>query len=690
MTLMMRIVLDLVAVYAFAFLTGWGIYRLLAPQFLRRHAFAIGLIPCLGLWQLSIVSAYVIYFNLPIANALVGTSAVGVAAIVASLFVPRKASLASPPARNLMSFAKKAGAVALLLCALLAPVLRAGFPTTPYRIGIDQVGYAETAQYLVEGGTLAKARSDLLRRLDTTDLLKAKLQNIRSLNFETYVDSEFLLKAFRWGFPGAVAALTILTGSEHVYHTEFLITLFACGLLMLLAYLVLQDYFLVPSWPALAITAAIALNCNLLNVYYEGEFTQIFMLPCFSLLLILYLHARTASRHAGVRSFAAADQIRALLLFAFLVASLFSTYNETIILVAGFVVITIVLDLFLYRAFRKASALYVAVGFAAGFLAAFPIGRIWFVYTVANLRNLSNAGFWQPHWASLAEILGIFNMYYLPGYTLLARPLFNEVANLVLSLALAAAFAIFLWKAATLDKSFWSAPALIILAAYVKMHYLDHILNYPYMKVYTMLTPLLVCGVFGGLYLMAARLQASRARSLALYAQYCLVLVVAVTGVCYITQYLIQGSYVTQDMFSLYRYRDGHRRFDRFALLEPRHAPTIADFMLTPLISMNLVNENGLEKYVAPFLNDHTAIVFRSDDLTCRDCFVRSLAKHMAYENGSYIVVDTGVPLRNICSKEANRYTLGHLGTHEKGDWRGLPSPQCDYDFGTLYRPYAR
>ncbi len=713
---MFDILADLIVIYLFSFLTGFGLYRLLTPGFLKQASFGLVFIPGLGLLQLTIVSAYLIYLSVPVVDSLYVSAVVGLATLIAAVlldeslrqfaFTAQIRRILRTPTKTWISLSAKAGLFAVLLAVVMAPAVRAGMPTTPYRYGIDQVGYAETAQYLLEGGTLNKIRVTLLAQLNTADMSKAKAQNLRALNFQTYVDSEFLLKAYRWGFPGTLAALTFLTGSTHVYKVEFLLDVFSYALMLVLAFRILRDYFRLPSGPSFAVMSVLALNCNLINVYYEGQLTQIFTLPYFTLTLILYLRARSATSGKGLRISSAF--IKSLLLFILLVAFMYSAYNEALVLLVAFVVVVSLLDLVFYRRIDRTSLVYAGLGFLGGFIAVLPFSNQWLFYTIANLRRLSVAGFWQPHWGSFAEILGFLNMYHPPWYVLLQRSLPNEVISIVLSILLAAVFVRFMLRTRDLDSSFWIAPPAIILAAYLKMNLMDHILNYPYMKIYIMLTPLLVCVVFSALYRLTqdkrfftnlgdslrqrgglgkrfGRYVATRGQSVATYAGAAALITVAVTGVVYISQYLAQSGYVNADMFSMYKYTNGARQFNDLALLVPRRQPSIADLMLVPIISMNLVNENDAEKYIAPYLEAPVGVIFRSDDLLCRTCFIHRFSKQIAYMNDSYVLLSTGEKLKDICTKEAKRYTLSTLNINDNGDWPDLPGSQCDYTFGLKY-----
>jgi len=713
---MTEIVFDLLEIYIFSFLTGVGLYRLLAPSFLKQRSFGALLVPALGLLQLTIVSAYLIYLSAPIADSLYASAVVGALTLAVSILLdprPRQFDFAEAARQflkrarqNWIASSLKTGLFLLLLGLVMAPVIHAGIATTPYRLGIDQVGYAETAQYLVEGGSLKKISAMLLKRLNVNDITKAKAQNLRALNFQTYVDSEFLLKASRWGFPGSVAALTLLTGSVHVYRIEFLLDILSYAFILGLAFRILRDFFSLPGTVSFAGMAALALNCNVLNVYYEGQLTQVFVLPYFIMGLVLYLQVRLSTRGTN-KSLPISSLAKSAVLFMVIVALMFSAYNESVVLLIGFIAVTSVLDLFFFGRLHGRSLIYAGLGLAGGFIAVLPFSNQWLLYTFANLRALPTAGFWQAHWASFAEILGLLNMYQLPhvpesagigvGYILVGRSFSNEAINLVLSVALLAILAAFLRAARNLDKNFWIAPFVVILGAYIELRFVDHILNYSYMKVYTMLTPLLVCVMVAAVYNLTQDKTALAilgggkfGRSLARYAQYAALLAVAVTGLLYIDQYVIQGGYVTTDMFSMYKYSNGSRRFDNVALLTPRRQPSIADFMLVPLISMNLVNQNAGEKYIAPYLQARVAVIFRNDDLHCRQCLVRVFHQKIAYANNSYVVLNTGLQLKDICTKNAKRYTLDTLDIDNRGDWPNLPSPQCDYGVGLKYLSYAR
>jgi hypothetical protein len=659
-----EVAVDLLLIWLFSFFTGAGLYELVVPDNIKTYYLYPILAAGLGLLQLAIICAYLIYFSASIVSASYISAGVGVTTLILALVL--NAHDLKPMRERMRELGKlfslRALAFAGLLCLVLAPVWAARMATTPYRIGIDQVGYAQAAQYLLEGGTLKKAAGTLLNDLQTRDLKKAEAQNILTLNFEAFVDSDFLLKAFRWGFPGAVAALTLLTRSGHVFRIEFLFLIFSYALTLGLAFQILKRYFMLTSNAAFAATAALGLNCNLLNVYYEGQLAQVFITPFFLLLFAVYLYVRKTS----------SDAIRSAILFAFLIAGIFSSYNEAIVLIGALFYLILLLDFCLYRKTNRPAMLVLTIGFVAGFAAALPISAGWLAYTAANLQGLARGGFWQPHWASLAEILGFLNMYGQIGYALLPRSPLNELLSMGLSVVLACGVLLFIAREKNLDRAFWLAPLLLIAAAYVHVHYIAQILNYSYMKIYTMLIPLAACVVFAAIFsLTSSRVKLGKLMS------YGAVAVVCLTGMSYIGQYLVESQYVTKDMFALYKFQHG-RRFDNDAVMMPRKQlqAAIQEYMLAPLISMNWLNEGVFPKSLLSYDKKRVITILTGED-ACLQCLVLNHPHQVEYSNPSYVVFDSGLMVHDVCPGDPKMYSL------DAGPsvWRGAPVSQCDPRF---------
>jgi len=666
------IAMTLVTTYVFAFFVGFGLYELLVPAVLKpRYMFAL-LAPGLGFLLIAIIDGYLIGLSLPIALSIPIVLAFGsVMAVAAVVFrgkslVARFRSFEAPPFLATAAFS-------VMIVLILAPSFRAGLPTTPYRIGIDQVGYAEAAQYLVEGGTLARAAADLKRTMGTSDLRLAKYQNSKSLDYPTSIDSEFLLKALRWGFPGVIATVSLVTHSQHVYQCEFLLLIFNFGLLLGVCFFILRSIFGLPAGISLLFVGAMGLNCNLLNIYYEGQLAQIFTMPYILLILVLFHVARTWEGRHSLALVRSPEVIRTIALFGLLVAGMFSAYNEAMLLVGGFFYLAWLLDLIIRRRTSRSALLFTIVGLALGFALMPAVSSQWILYTFANLAGLASAGFSQPHWASPAEMLGLFDMYRETGYVLVPRSSLNLLLNAGVSVVVVFLACFAIGRDKTLDRAFWIAPIVLVVAGYVKIHMLDGISNYSYTKIYTLLLPLLIIPVFVGGYRLIKLLPEGTTRSFVLPP-----VAIIVTGALYIAQYLGQGSVVDRDQLAMYHY-DGERAFAKYAIETRDHK--LDKYMLTSLVDLKWIDQDGTQKVLAPELARPVALLLSKTALTCVDCFAQRYKADIVFSNTDYFLVNFGKSLRAICVPMARQYTVATLdpGAGPRAQWTALPSAQCDY-----------
>jgi hypothetical protein len=683
---------ELLITFAFSLVTGAGLHDLIVPAFLRRRYLFPLLAAGLGLLQLTIINGYLIAFSVPVSRSLVISPVIGACLFLVSAFAARRFARLDRALADVLQRLWQAllliktqpvmcAAFVAVLIGVLAPDLHANMATTPYRIGIDQVGYAETAQYLVEGGTTGRLQDTLLQSLQTTDLRKAKAQNLKALDFNLYVDSEFLLKALRWGFMGTIASLTILTGAGHSYRVEFTVLILSYALVLALCYFLLRETFKISRAGSIALAAAIGLNCNLIDVYYEGQLAQVFAAPYLMLLFIVLLEIRKLPSRVGWAFVRTPQAIQSAALFAAVLACVFFAYNEAMVLIGGYFYLTLVLDVFLYRRASLTAAIFLVAAGTAGAVLAFPLSVRWITYTIANIANVSHAGFWQPHWASLAEMVGLLDMYRQTGYVLFPRSPINEIANVTISLAVVAVLLRFFATSRRVDRSFWAVPFLMIAAAYVKFRFIDGILNYSYMKLYTMLLPVVLCVTFAAIWSWGKTLPVVWGR----ITRYGVAAVVAITGILYVGQYLAQGAYVDRAMLGLYRNVPSRRLADMVSETS-FWQPRIKDYMLTPLLGMYWVNENDYPKVIAPYLDRKAAVIFPKDELVCMACVEQKYPKRVIYADEGYLVFDTGLTLGGICTPKARQYTMSGIGYDTTEIyWPGLPIPQCDYWLGRKF-----
>ncbi len=583
-------------IYVVACGLGMPILIVGLPRKFRTNLLPWALAPLIGIGLLSVVSSYTLMLNRPIDHVLVQSVAV-------TIFVLALAAIAAPgyvtgQLAELVQGAVKAvrahvglGLLALALLFLVAaPGISNGSFTTPYRVGIDQVGYAETAQFLRTGGTLHRAEADIRRQTGEPSIGVAKASNLKSLRFNSYVDSEFLLKAFRWGYPANIAIFTKLLAKDHPYMVEYELLVLAVGMLLVVMYYALRDLLGLSATAAMVTGSLLVLNANGLNTLLEGQYAQAFTAP--AVLFLLWLGQALRVKLNARQRITRLEQARFLCTASFLFAALMVSFNEAASVILALSFLTAGLALLTRRRLEWRWLLRVVGAVVVGLAIVFPYAIRWMGSLAANLANAKNGGFPQPKWAFPSEILGIQNIYgSYRGYSLIPRDHSDLFVTLMLSSVVLSLLFSSSLRNRRFDPAFWLAPAAFIAITFVKNYYLDdHLINgnyymnnYQYMKAYTLVLPL-VCGAFFGTMLTLQRGPSLPSSILHRLLAGGLILATVFNGLSYLNTYRFEGGRVTSDLFAV---QSAGRRLhlERYALVTG--STKIANYMLAPLIQMN-------------------------------------------------------------------------------------------------------
>lgn len=357
------------------------------------------------------------------------------------------------------------------------PGIRASF-LQPFRIGIDEVGYAVTADYLLRGGTREALQQEMVAQTAQPNLEYALNANVTALSFNASIAAEFLLKAHRIGYPTVLAGVGQAFGLDPVLNYQFALL----AIPWLAAILVLCWFFAdVLGWPRfLAKLAALGLvlNCNLLNVLFEGQHAQIAVLPLLALYFGLLLQHRTK---------APGDWTLALPI-AMASLGIFALYSDAYIALGAAGVLLVLWDVAVrdWNAARRSLTFGIAVG--GGMVVLGPYFFEWVGFMMRHLSNVGSGhgGWWQPHWAAPAEIIGYTSMFTGP----LGQPLPRDgwgatVQALVGAGVLAAILFTRGWRGAA--GRFWFAPVIVCALVLVQLRWVKGFHNYGYFKTYTLL-----------------------------------------------------------------------------------------------------------------------------------------------------------------------------------------------------------
>ena len=653
----LRIIWDVAVVYIFLVGNGMGIYFLLVPNHLRNPLLFISLAPAMGLLSLSIIAVYIVSWNKPAVFSLYGSLLVAGVAFALSA-AGKKVSLSFTGKRRERlpgQTAKTLLMILSLLLIILSPVLRTGFPTTPYRVGIDHAGYGEIGQFLLEGGTLKEAAREIAFQVNKKNLNEALQEHQRALRFNSYVDAEFLLKTVRQGYGAILATFAFLTLSDHVFKVQFISLIISYLILFGLTYYFARLVLHLRESTSLLVSLSLVLNSNLLNVYYEGQYVQIFFMPFFFLLLLPYFHLR--------ESFLSPDlskrdlwrkPIPSILLTGFILAGMLNIFNEGSLVVLALLLLWTAADLLWNPKMIGRSIVFWGGSFLVGFGLILPHSLQWIKFVSNQFQSFNHAGFWQPHWASPAEMIGIFNMY-VPAYTqhfprLLERSGGDWFGNLLFSGALLVFLFVYLQKKKNLDRSFWLAPPFFVFLVFMKSSYFDRNHNYNYMKAYTILLPFLLIFWFQITEFFSLR---RVGKGLATLIHYLVPALIVCNGMAFISQYLKESRVVTRDMFGLYEHNKSNKNeFNEYVFITQKGR--IEEFMLTPLIPFHWLNQ-GEGKEVKPHLNKRVVFLIRKEDLASPS-ILNAYREDIIHEDSSFVMIRTPFELKELYDPQGNKY----------------------------------
>lgn len=642
-------VINLIFVYMYLFFVGLGSYCFLTPKYIQKTIMLPFLAPMYGLILMSIINVYYMYSNSQVTKSIYPLAVIGLISLLLAIFYKKEIFIEAynrAKSCNKFDFLKIALVISILMF-ILTPSLRAGFSTTPYRIGIDQAGYAEAAQFLLDGGTYKQAEDNLKAQFGETDILNALKKERFALNQNSIIDAEFIVNWPRCGYHTVVATLSSFINSNHVYETEFILLIIPYALIFALGYFLMKHKFNFSSNFSYLVALALTLNCNMLNLYYEGQYAQIFFLPMFILLLISYLSVRESNEEFKLKSMFSPKSSYSIIFPSLLVAGIGSCYLESLLLFIGFCAITTIYDFISSRKIKYASIFTLVTACFIGLMAILPQSLKMIQAMIRLSSQFAASGFWQPKWASIPEMLGIFNIYTQESvkfpYMLLLRSNIDLLINIVLSIFIVIFIFIAIRKNKTIDKSFWLAAPTVILLIYLKTRSLDHVHNYQYMKTYTIFLPLLFVLSFAAIEFVS-NLSDKTKKKVINSIKYLFIAAVIFSGLSYIKQYDTEAGYVTKDMYALNTLSKKVDLNSYAIYVEKSGLTAIKEHMLISLIPFNWLNYSD-NQFVKPSLSKHVLIIIDTSKLVDPKTFINKNAHNIIYRNSSYIFIDTKLSL---------------------------------------------
>ena len=489
-----------IATYLLFGFLGFGAYVLVVSKRGIRPTTLFVLPPLFGCAGVVLALTHCLSWRLAIPQASIAVlAAMGIPSLAAVVLARRELARALRRSMRSLRWMVWVSTALLMGGLLLWSASRDGRLNSPYRLGIDQVGYITTASVLMDGATLDTIESRLLA--DTVSRNRAEaMQRIKSaVNYTNQLAAVFLFGAVRWGFSLLLVFLTTVLRLPHVAISVYPLLAMALSLLHGLVFLFCRSRLRSAGFaPCLAIASSVSLNANMLNVAFDGQLGQAFGLPFFFAWWWQFTHGfsdLTAARLSPARRLVRKSWTSwAIAVLA--AVTLLPTYGEFVIVLFILAALTLLADTTVNVVRGRSCCLWryqllaLCFGIALAMLGGF--GGMW-LHNVALTRfgDLPQAGWMQPRWAGLLEILGFSDIYTLHVYELVPQAYrdmeFHRPANAILLVAVAWGIV----RNRALCLSSWAVLPVFVMLVYYKTRFIEGIHNYQYMKSYTMTGPVL-------------------------------------------------------------------------------------------------------------------------------------------------------------------------------------------------------
>ncbi|HWA35548.1 MAG TPA: hypothetical protein VG737_15510 [Cyclobacteriaceae bacterium] len=535
-------------IYLSLFLFGVGALVYVLPGFLRSGYSVLIFAPIVGLALLSIAGAYFVAFDVRMVHLPALMCVFAAATILLAYRFRKNAFIATVQWELLRSNYRRAVILSSLLITplvimILFPVLFSD-PTSPLRVGPDMALYAKTAQYYLDGGTWTHA-----------GLRATELGWMTPPEINRYADATLTwpeMYYFRWGLTAYQVTTTVVTFSMHSYETQFVSMAVVFMLLAGLIFFWLRNYLTMGRTSAALGFVAFALNANLLNLWLEGFYGNAFALLFFTLILLIFAHARKFE--VDLRDDAGKPIILLCVLFAVILVS----YPEAIAFVFSVYFVFIFLaDLVYNKKVSWSPYLLLLLSGIFSVLVVLPCGFLidWVVLAFNQITTQGGNGYQQPLWAWPAEIMGIQNIYLNTSAALLGqlliRPAIDVAALTLISLFVLFVMGRYLLKHRLAENCLFIASVAMVAVAAIYVSIKSPQNNYTYMKMYVFHLPMLFLFFWAALNAFGSKRILSRFELPVKPAVLFAFVIISFNGALYIVQYKSEEILVAKSRMAL-------------------------------------------------------------------------------------------------------------------------------------------
>jgi len=388
--------------YAFLYMVGILFVKIIIPNTINVNGFNWLFAPLIGLMMSAICGAYVIAYDLPI-RLFVILPILPFCLILVLKYCLRERLFIHKTYisfENILACLKCLGFLSPIIILSLWTSFDGINFTTPIRVGPDAALYAYMNQYLLDGGTWSEAANRLqeFQGMNVGDITK-------NTNFT--MDWPFLYY-YRWGLSSFQIMASLINGHEHAYEFGFSSLIIPYLLLGGIVFYWLKEFFKLNIYMSFLGFIGFIFNVNLLNLWFEGFYGNIFSICLYGLLYLL-IDSLSYKDELTIK-----QKIQNSVFLGVVFSAILASYGEGLLFVLpALLAIHFALNLFFRRSIDINLYSQLLGGLVIAIIVMAPCKFLldWIYISLKQVTEEGGNGYPQPYWAYLSEILGFSNIY---------------------------------------------------------------------------------------------------------------------------------------------------------------------------------------------------------------------------------------------------------------------------------------
>ncbi len=471
-----------ILMFLYLFIVGFSLYAIYFPKELKCNLSNYIFPPILGLIVVIILGGYSICFSLTLNSVVLFSLLVSILIIFQNKNINSQFNELLIYSKNnaLQLLSWHTLIVTPLIFLLCYPILSNG-TTSFVRIGPDMFFYAKMAQFLIDGGLLdiARERANEFSGLSTGEINK----------YSDATASWPFMYMYRWGLGFYQFFSSIIHTSRHSYEIVFLSMIIPYFFLSSIVFFWLykkQNIGIVLSLMGFII---FSFNSNILNLWFEGFYGNVFSLFIFCLFILIFSYEKEI--------FEKKDK-KILFLYTLIFISMLLSYSEGVFFVLGpLFLFLIIYDLLVKKEFNFLAYKNIVVSGIIAIILILPAGFFveWVITAIKQIFQEGGNGYMQPKWALPHEIFGISDIYktinLTNGGVYIPRENFDIIFSSIITIIILYLYRNYLKNNLKKVNSLLVVPHILVFFIFVYVYMKSHNNNYMYMKYYIFMLPYL-------------------------------------------------------------------------------------------------------------------------------------------------------------------------------------------------------